>query len=261
MRAGESIDLGVAVCTFNNERTVEATLTSVRDLAARIIVVDSGSTDQTIAICERHDAEVIHRPWPGPTLQKQYAMDQCDNEWVLLLDSDEAPDDEQRAAIRQTVERDDPTYAGWEINRKIWFEGAWVHHVYQPEWRLRLVRRGRYQVLGIGPEGRGGHDRVEVDGKVGRLPGVCRHDSWASIAEVFRRNAGLAERAAEYQDHGGGLANLLTSPAGAFLKQYLLKRGFLDGWRGLVLSSAAAEATWLKHLFIRHRKWRTKSDS
>jgi glycosyltransferase involved in cell wall biosynthesis len=248
-------DLGVAICTRNNIRTIGRSLQSVADLARRIVIVDSGSSDGTIERCREYGAEIIDREWHGPTNQKQYAIDHCrDHRWVLLLDSDESLEPELQASMRDAIHADDPAFDAWAINRKIWFAGAWLNHTFQPEWRVRLMRGGAGRVVGLGPDGRGGHDRVEVDGRVGRLHGVCRHDSWADLEEMSRRNIELARRAAEFAPRGGTIWHLATSPAAAFIKQYIIKRGVLDGWRGLVVAGGAASAALLKHQFIAERR-------
>lgn len=248
-------DLAVAICTKDNMRTICATLDSIMGLARRIVVVDSGSIDGTIECCQSHGAEVIQRDWHGPTNQKQYAMDQClDHRWILLLDSDEELQPELRESIRRAVAADDQGFGGWAINRKVWFLGGWLDHTFQPEWRLRLVRSDNFKVVGIGPNGRGGHDRVEVEGRVGRLKGICRHDSWADAPEMCRRQVDLARRAGEHNQGGGTILHIMFSPAATFLKQMLLKRGFLDGTRGLIAACGAAAGVLMKHMFIAQRR-------
>ncbi len=250
-----SLDLCVAITTFDSMRTIQRTLDSVAPIASRIVVVDSGSTDGTDDLCRSAGAEVIHHHWDGPTKQKQFAIDQCaTHRWVLLLDSDESLEPQLQSSISRVVADDDPRYRGWRMNRKVWFLGNWLHHAFQPEWRLRLVRGGTGRVVGIGPGGRGGHDRIEIEGRVGRLVGDCRHDSWADLREMCLRNLNLAERAAEHNPGGGTLLHLLISPAAAFFKQLVIKRAFLDGWRGVIASGGTASQALLKHLFIAERR-------
>jgi glycosyltransferase involved in cell wall biosynthesis len=253
--ADHAADLAVALTTRDSMRTIEQALRSVEGLARRIVVVDSGSTDGTIECCRRFGAEVLHREWDGPTSQKQFAIDQCrEHRWVLLLDSDETIEDELRRSMLEVMATDDPAYDGWSLNRRVRFLGGWLHHTFQPEWRLRLVRGGRGKIVGIGPEGRGGHDRIVVEGRTGRLAGFAGHDSWADLSELCRRNLELARRAAEHYPGGGTPFHIFFSPPAAMLKQYVLKRGFLDGWRGLIAAGAVASGTMLKHLFIAQRR-------
>jgi glycosyltransferase involved in cell wall biosynthesis len=252
-------DLAVALTTHDNMRTIERSVRSVQEVADHILVVDSGSTDGTIEKCEALGAEVIHQPWLGHAKQKQLAIDRCrDRTWVLLLDSDEALEPDLRESVRETVARNDPAYDGWAINRKVWFLGGWLNHTYQPEWRMRLVRGGKGKMAGVDDPDLGYphsvHERLEVPGRTGRLKGVCRHEAWADIADVVRRQLRYADIAAASARRGGTVAHLLVNPPAAFVKQYVIKLGFLDGTRGLIAAGLAANFTMLKHSLIAARR-------
>lgn len=251
-------DLVVGICTKNNIRTIEGTVRSIRDLAGRVLVVDSGSTDGTIEICQGLGAEIIRRDWPGYAAQKQFLLDECrDHRWILLLDSDESATPPLQESIRRAIRSDDETYQGWEINRKLWFLGGYLNHAYQPEWRLRLVRGGaaRMRSLGGGASGVAQlHETVEVSGRTGRLAGDLRHDSWENLADMCRRHVAYAELAARCDARGGSLLNVLFSPPAALLKQLVIKRGILDGPRGVIASGGASAGTLLKHMFIAQRR-------
>jgi hypothetical protein len=161
-------DLAVAMCTCNNQRTVGRALESVKGLARRIVVVDSGSTDGTIDTCRSLGAEVIERPWAGYSAQKQYALDRCrDHRWVLLLDSDESLEPQLQDNIRRVIDQDNLMFSGWEINRKMWFMGDWLNRTYQPDWVLRLVRGGAARMSNDAV-----HERVIVEGTTGKLAGI-----------------------------------------------------------------------------------------
>ena len=245
----ESKNLAVAITTKNNIRTIRECLESVKGIADRIFVVDSGSTDGTVELCKQMSADVVYREWRGPVAQKQYAMDQCaDYDWVLGLDSDEMLDAELAAAIRGAVLTAPPETAGFSFNRKLWFRGQWLHYVFQPEYRLRLVRPRRATVHGIGPQGEGGHDSVRVDGEVRHLPGICKHDSWADAADMMRRYVELGARAAQYDPRRSNILRLLLSPLGAFLKQYFLRQGFRDGRLGLLMCLGLAYGNAIKQM-------------
>ena len=245
----ESKNLAVAITTKNNMRTIRECLESVRDIADAIFVVDSGSTDGTVELCRQMGADVVYREWPGPVAQKQYAMDRCaDYDWVLNLDSDEMLDAELAATVRDATVTARPEIAGFAINRKIWFRGQWLHHVFQPELRVRLVRPKKATVYGIGPQGKGGHDGVRVDGKVERLAGICKHDSWVDAADMMRRYVELGARAAQYDPRRSTILRLLLSPLGAFVKQYFLKQGFRDGRLGLLMCLGLAYGNAIKQM-------------
>ena len=242
----------VVILTKNNERTIGLTLESVVPLARRIVVVDSGSTDKTATICRQHGAEFIPHAWENVVKQRQFSVDQCRGaEWVLILDSDESLEPELQISIREALASVDDVVDGFAINRKIWFLNGWLHHVFQPEMRLRLVRGGKATVVGIGEGGGGGHDHLEVPGKVLDLPGDCRHDSWEDLSDMFYRYIQRAERAAAFHPRGGSLTKIFFDAPFTFIKLYVLKRGFRDGSRGLIVSAAFACSRCIKHLFIR----------
>ena len=159
-----TLDLCLAVIACDNERTIERTLRSVDGLARRKIVVDSGSKDGTIDVCRACNAEVIAHAWEGHVKQKQFALEQCDTQWVLSLDSDESLDETAVRAVRDAVTADDPSVAGYEINRRVWYRDRPLRHAWQPEWRTRLVRRDRARWTGFDP-----HDRLDVEGRVRRI--------------------------------------------------------------------------------------------
>ncbi len=248
--ADNDLDLAVAVTACNNMRTIERVLESARPLARRIVVVDSGSTDGTVEACRNLGAEVIYQQWLGHTAQKQFAIDLCRmHAWVLLLDSDEILEPDLRASIRTAIETDDGSIDGWHINRKTWFLGGWLHYTYQPEWRLRLVRGGRAVVRGPDP-----HDRLEVEGRTGRLRGDIRHESSAGVEDLARKQIFHARVTAESARRGGGVLDLVVRPPAALIKQLILRRGFMDGRRGLILAALSANYTMLKHVFIAARR-------
>jgi glycosyltransferase involved in cell wall biosynthesis len=248
-------DLAVALTAFNSMRTIRRALESVMPLASRIVVVDSGSTDGTVELCRELGAEVIHRDWDGPTKQKQFSMDQCaGHRWVLLLDSDESLEADLQASVRKVIEEDDEFFRAWWINRKLFFYGGWLRHTFQPEWRLRLVRGGEGRVTGIGEEGRGGHDRILVDGRTDRITGTMRHESWADIVQTAQSGIYFAKRSAEYSKKGGMIFNMLFNPLAVLVKQLVLRRGMLDSWRGWVLAACMAQQVLLKHTFMKVKK-------
>jgi len=245
----------VAIVCTNNESTLGRTLDSIAGLAEQIVAVDSGSTDGTLDLLAQHGAKVIRTDWRGFVATKQLAMDECGCDWVLVLDSDESPDEQLREAIRRVIERDDERIAGHEMNRMTWYAGRPLRYVWQPEWRLRLVRRGCAEQTGIDP-----HDYVAlVDGetrRVGRLDGTLRHDSFATIGEHLERQVRYARLSAKGQSergHKGSVPRVVFSPVGAMFKQIVLKSGWRDGWRGWAAAGSTASATLMKHLMLLER--------
>jgi len=250
-QAGLPLPLSVAIVCKNNESTIQRTLESVATIARQIIAVDSGSTDRTIEILESHNAQVIKSEWLGHIKTKQKALELCDQPWILCLDSDESIEPELRDSIIEAINADDPAFAGYEANRKIWWSGVWLNHAWQPEWRLRLVRNARAHWGGYDP-----HDALLLNtptDRAGRLAGDMRHESFHTITHHLEGQIRLAQRAAEsYLAMGrtGGPMSLIFSPFSAWFKQLVLKQAFRDGWRGWAAASSTACATLMKHIIL-----------
>ncbi len=252
------LPLSVATVCCNNRATIGRLLESVQGLSAEIIAVDSGSTDSTIDMLKAAGARVVHQPWLGYVRQKQAALDLCTKPWVLHLDSDESVEPALRRSIEGALQRDDPDIAGYEINRKVWYAGAFLEHTWQPEWRLRLVRRGRARWGGYDP-----HDDLQLiaptngatgaPARIDRLSGDMRHDTMPSLGEFLERQARHARTAAASQftmGRRGSLMRMVISPAGEWLKQVVLRSAWRDGWRGMAAATASSVGVAMKHALL-----------
>src|SRR6201988_5160343 len=148
--------LSVAIVAMDEEANIARTLASVR-WADEIVLVDSGSKDRTCDIAREHGARVIVEAWRGYVSQKQYAIDLCTKDWVLLLDADEEVSAGLAAEIRSAINTAGAA-AGYELPRKNLFLGRWMRHGgFYPDPKLRLFRRGQGYVTGHDP-----HDRCEL---------------------------------------------------------------------------------------------------
>lgn len=247
--APSSLPLSVAIVCKNNEATIERTLASVAPLAREIVALDSGSTDRTIEILTSFGARVERIQWQGHVKTKQLALESCSQEWILSVDSDESVEPDLAANIRSLIEINASTINGVEMNRAVFYRGRFLKHVWQPEWRLRLVRRGRARWTGLDP-----HDKLELtSASPTRISGILRHDSFLTFADHFRAQCAHSRTmAASLHAAGkrGSYVRLLTSPAGAFIKQLVLKRGFLDGYPGWLAASSTAAGALMKHAIL-----------
>lgn len=249
------LPLSVAIVCKNNENTITRTLESVKPLAAEIVAVDSGSTDRTIEILESFGARVIPSPWLGFVATKQRALEACTQPWVLALDSDESLLPELAGEVSHALGTPNDGVAGYWMNRKVYYDDRPLNFAWQPEWRLRLVRRERAYWTGLDP-----HDRLELSaspsgdtGRTVRLRGDMRHDSIASFADFLAKQASHARTMAasmKAQGQRGGALRLMTSPIGAFLKQAVAKQSWRDGWPGLLAAASAAAGTLMKHAIL-----------
>jgi glycosyltransferase involved in cell wall biosynthesis len=249
--------LSIAIVCKDNAGTLPRTLASVRGMPGEIVAVDSGSTDGTLDLLAAAGARIIRSPWLGHVRTKQVALDASAHEWALSLDSDESLDPPLRAAVERVLAglhagRHPSGVTGYIVNRKTWYRGRPLNHAWQPEPRLRLVRRACAAWGGLDP-----HDQLELHtGGAARLDGDLRHDSFPSFAEHLRTQWGHATTmAASLHATGarGSLAALVVSPPAAFFKQAVLKRGFLDGYAGWLAAASTAAAALMKHTALIER--------
>jgi glycosyltransferase involved in cell wall biosynthesis len=244
--------LSVAIVVLNEEERLRACLESVV-WADELVVVDAGSSDKTVAIAREFTDRVFFRAWDGYGAQKNFTLGQCHGDWVLSLDADERVSDTLREEIQATL-RSGSREAGFYLPRRNLFQGRWVRHggLY-PDWQLRLFRRGRGAFVA-----RAVHESVRVDGPTGRFGEPLVHESYRSIGDAvarLNRYSDLAATELALAGRGGSLADLLVRPAWRFVSMYLLRAGFLDGWRGLVLAGLHAHYVFLRAAKVRERRW------
>jgi glycosyltransferase involved in cell wall biosynthesis len=241
--------LSVILITKNEAQRIGPALQSVA-FADEIVVVDSGSTDGTVQLCEAAGARVIQTTdWPGFGRQKQRALDAARGTWVLAIDADEWLDEALAAAVRDVVARpiDAQSPAGLETSRISAFCGRWMRHGgWYPDRGLRLFQRGRARFSEDLV-----HERVIVDGPVARLPGLLLHDSIPTLADAIdkmNRYSGGRARDLLAKGRKGGLGTAIGHGLWAFIRTYLVKRGFLDGRIGFVLAVHNAETSYYRYL-------------
>lgn len=214
-----------------------------------IVVVDSGSTDATVAIAEGAGARVtVTSDWPGFGPQKQRALDLATGDWVLSIDADERIPADLAAEIRAVI-AGGGAEAGFRLNRRSSFLGRFLlHGGWYPDRILRVARR---EAARFTPDRV--HERLVVEGPVGDLSVDMVHHSYRSIDEVLDKGRRYAlASAAERRARGkrGGLATALLRATWAFLRHYLLKQGFRDGAHGFVAALAKAQETFWRWLAV-----------
>lgn len=213
-----------------------------------IVVIDSGSTDGTLEICAEYRARVFQRPWPGYVAQKRFGLEQCLGEWVLNIDADEEVSPELRDEIRSMIVSDRAAQLnGMELSRVVfylnrwWRKGGWY-----PEFRLRVCRRTATTWGGADP-----HERAIVEGTTTRLKGELRHFTYDNISDHVDRLNKHSSAAADTMFREGKRSShmqLLLNPLSRFLKFYFLKKGFLEGFPGLLVACLESYYVFLKYL-------------
>ncbi len=232
--------LSVVIITFNESANIERCISSVEGLADEIVVVDSFSTDDTPALAAGLGARVLQRPWPGYAAQREWAVAQAAHDLVLALDADEYLSPELYASISEVKKTAGAgTYAFNRFNR---IGDYWVRHGgWYPDRKLRLFDRRKVRF-----QDAGGHDSVvPLPGlSTAYLPGHLLHYANAGLHERVAQINKLSRDSAEYLHRVGkkpSWARILLKPAGRFLGEYFLRRGFQDGFYGFALAVSSAQ--------------------
>jgi glycosyltransferase involved in cell wall biosynthesis len=245
--------LSACIVTFNEADRIEACVRSV-SFCDEVLVVDSHSQDDTRARAAALGARVIERDWPGYRSQKQFAVEDARHDWVLCLDADERLTPQLREEILAARAAGFPGVAGYSVPRLTDYFGRFLRHgnAY-PDRLVRLFdrRRGGW----VGEEI---HENTRVEGPVARLHGHLEHYSYRSLSDHLNRMQRYADLMAQALYQRGrrcGLAPVLLNPQWRFIRGYLLRLGFLDGWRGLVFALIEANYVRRKYLglFMRSR--------
>ncbi len=230
------------VTTLNNAATLDACLASLA-FCDEIVVLDSGSSDATVAIAERHGARVHTQAFAGYAGQKQAAIELARNDWIVLLDADEFLVEPARAVIERELAA--PHADGYRLPRQEWLFWRWPHPLTAPNWQLRLFRRscGRMNAVPI-------HAEPEVRGRVRDLRARFRHrgepDIAARVEKINRYSSGMVEHKRERAKVFPNL-RLFVYPWIAFARFYFIKRYFLNGWAGFVAARVHAFYAFLKY--------------
>jgi glycosyltransferase involved in cell wall biosynthesis len=232
------------VVAMNEEDRIGDCLSSL-DFCDEVLVVDSHSGDATREVSARMGARVIERDWPGHVAQKEFAVRAADHDWILSIDADERVSPELRAEILALRDAGFPECAGWRMPRASSYLGRWIRHgTWYPNLQLRLFDRRRARWAGVDP-----HDRVEAQGRVGRLRGELLHHPYRNLAEhlaTIDRYTSIMAEELRREGRRARVVDWVMRPWARFLNSYVLRRGFLDGWRGLLIAHLAAHYVRLK---------------
>ena len=242
--------ISIAVIAKNEADRIGRLLKSA-SFADEVVVVDSGSTDGTQALCEKMGARVIFNAWPGYADQKNFAMEQTTSEWVLNLDADEEISGGLAVEIMDAVLHAAPEVRGFSMPRLSRYLGRWIKYGgWYPDYKVRLVRRGS------GSWSRDAlHEKILIDGEVERLSKPILHHVYRGIADQVKTINRFSDiYAAQKPPAGSGFVLAGVGHAlGKFLECYVWKLGVLDGIPGLII---AMNSSW--YVFLKHAKaWET----
>jgi len=249
----------VTIITFNEAANIAEACKSV-SWADELVVVDSESTDETRDIAAKHGARVIVRPWPGFAVQKQFAIDQANHEWIFSLDADERVSAELKQSILSIKSAGEAKLAdGYMIARRSFYMDRWIRGGgWYPDRQLRLFRksRGRWNTRHV-------HEAIKMEpgSRIEVLAGDLLHYTGQDAAYHHRmigeRYAPLSAR--QMFDEGLRTSTFGVAAAGpaAFIRSLILKGGFRDGFAGLSIANFAAHHAFLKHLLL----WEMQQES
>lgn len=236
--------LSVILITKNEAANIRACLESVA-WADEIIVVDSSSTDDTVAIAREFTPHVYVHDWPGFGTQKNRALDYAINEWIFSIDADERVTSELRAEMEAVMAM--PQAEAYKIPRLSNFCGRFMRHSgWYPDYVLRLFRRGKGRFSDALV-----HESVQVQGKVARLRQPLMHFSYRDIDDVLCKLNSYSSAASDMlQRRGkkGSLAQAVLHGSWAFIRTYFLRAGFLDGREGFMVAVMNAENSYYRYL-------------
>lgn len=234
--------ISAAIICYNEERWIGSCIESL-SWCDEVVVVDSGSTDRTAEIVRSFSkARLVVRKFDTFKNQKNFAVDECRNDWILSLDADEVLPSQLRADI-EDLQFDT---AGYKIRRINFLADHQIRYGnWNPDYALRLFDRSQCRWGGTNP-----HESIVTSGKVKKLKSPFLHYSYETREEYIERSNKYASMMVEYLRENGRRSTQMTANlhfAGDFLKAFLLKRGFLDGADGLFLAWHGAKASYRKH--------------
>ncbi|GAB6268712.1 MAG: glycosyltransferase family 2 protein [Smithella sp.] len=237
--------LSVAIITKNEKENIRQCLQSI-SFAGQIVIVDSGSTDNTLEIAAEFGCEIYSEAWRGFGPQKQSAIDKCSQPWILVLDADERIPPDTANIIKKIVTDSNVKDAGFSFPRKNYFQGRWIKHAgWWPDRIVRLFRKeaGRITTAMV-------HESVEVQGMIGVLDVPIEHYTESSLSKIIQKIDKYSTLGAQEAFKDGKHSSVFSAFMRAFFtfnQDYFLRLGMLDGRQGLTLAVTDAVNKFFKY--------------
>ena len=228
--------LSVVIISKNEEKFIADAVESAL-FANEVLVLDSGSTDNTCTIAQEHGAKVLHQDWLGFGAQKNKAVGLAKNDWVFVLDSDERITAELQSEILNTLQ--DPAADGYHTARLNNFFGKNIWHCgLYPDYSIRLFNRqkGRFNNVPV-------HESVQIQGNTDKLKNHMIHLAFDTVEEFSNKQKKYAALSQKKKN----LIKAFFSPIWTFLKIYIFRLGFVEGWRGFIIAKVYAQYTFWKY--------------
>ncbi|MBF0282153.1 MAG: glycosyltransferase family 2 protein [Zetaproteobacteria bacterium] len=238
--------VSVYIPVLNEEDKIEDALKSV-SWADEVIIINTGCTDNTLEIARRYTDRIVPCKFEGFGKLRNFGIDQCTYPWILSIDADERCTPELATEIRQALAQENLSDAYW-IPRRNWFMGRWIKHGdWYPDYcqpKLFKADKMRYR------DEDEVHEGWDVKGSIGYLTSDVLHFSFASLSDVLRKVDSYSELGADKlirQNRSHGIGKAFLRGLWAFIRIYILKRSFLDGWAGFVIALSNFQGTFYRH--------------
>lgn len=252
--------ISACIISFNEEKKIGDCLKSLAGIADEIIVVDSNSTDNTVNIAKKYTDKIVFQDFLGFIEQKNFALEQAEHDWILSLDCDERLSPELQTAItsiKDSIEEAD----AYKMSRKTFYVYRWLNHCWYPDMKTRLFNKKTSRWGGTNP-----HDHIITQGdNVLHLQGDIYHYSFDSISDHLKTIDKFTEIGADElvrKNKAVTVLSPLTHASWVFLKLYIFKRGFLDGFAGLTVSVLSYMHVFIKYskAYIKYKQAKYKQD-
>ena len=228
--------LSVVIISKNEEKFIADAVKSAL-FADEVLVLDSGSTDGTCTVAQQLGAKVLHQDWLGFGAQKNKAVELAKNDRVFVLDSDERITPELQSEILNILQ--ESTVDGYYVARLNNFFGKNIRHCgLYPDYSIRLFNRckGRFNDVTV-------HESVQIQGKTDKLKNHMLHLAFNTVSEFTDKQRKYAKLSQKKKN----LIKAFISPIWTFLKIYIFRLGFLEGWRGFIIAKVYAQYTFWKY--------------
>lgn len=249
----ETLKISGVVITYNEEGNLEECLLSMLEVVDELIVVDSFSTDGTKVIAEKHGVKFIEHTFEGHIQQKNYAIQQASNDWVLSLDADERLSENLQSVIK-LLKKDGAKVDGYRFNRLNNYCGKWIRHCgWYPDAKIRLWNKQKGEWGGVNP-----HDTVVMNEgtTIKAIKADILHYTYRRMEDHITQMNKFTTIAAEEEHKKGKRINvvlhLMFYPFLNFLKNYIIRLGFLDGYAGYLVCKNGAYYRFLKYAKLRN---------
>ncbi len=244
------MNISVIIITKNEAHIITNTLESLQAVTDDIVIVDSGSTDGTVAICKRYHVRVIETDWQGYGINKNKGIDAAKHDWILSLDADEAVDGELKEQLSKLVLNNDAEV--FDIRFKNFFCNKWIRFgEWGFDWHIRLFNRKKVQWNNVAV-----HENLVFPAavKITKLKGNILHYTVQNLQEYEIKTSQYARMNAQKYFAAGKKANFFKqyfSPLFAFIQHYIFRLGFLDGKEGFIIAKTTARYTFLKYHYLK----------